>query len=68
MSQRFIVRGHRDRKKLTLSTAHSDNVTRSISLHLSGKRVIELSDKVCESYADAIEAYVASGALLPVAE
>ena len=62
--RRFIVRNHRDRKKLTLSAPHSETVTTSNTLTLSGKRVLELSDRVCEKYADSIDEYLRSGALL----
>lgn len=61
----FIVRGHRDRKKLTLTAAHSDGVSASITLSLTGKRTIELSERLCEKYADSIAAYVKAGALTP---
>lgn len=61
---RFIVRNHRDRKKLTLTAQHSDKVTASITLTLSGKRMLELSDRICEKYADSIDEYLKSGALL----
>jgi len=63
---KFVVRNHRDRKKLTLSAAHSDTIEASITLTLTGKRMIELSDRLCEKYAESIEQYVSDGALIPL--
>lgn len=65
---RFIVRNHRDRKKLTLTRPHSETVSTTLTLTLSGKRVLELSDKICEQYVESLEAYVKSGALIPAPE
>lgn len=65
---RFIVRNHRDRKKLTLTAAHSDKVTKSVTLTLSGARVLELSDKICQTYEDSLREYVDAGALIPARE
>src|SRR5688572_14196486 len=63
----FIVRNHRDRKKLTLTApAPSGHATVSITLTLTGKRVLELSDKVCSKYASALAEYVKAGALAPM--
>jgi hypothetical protein len=63
---RFILANHRDRKKLTLTAAHSEKVDVSITLTLPGTRVITLGDLVCEQYADAVAEYVEAGTLTPL--
>jgi hypothetical protein len=63
---KFVVRNHRERTKLTLSAEHSETVTASITLTLAGKRVIELSDRLCDKYAESLEQYIKDGALTPV--
>jgi hypothetical protein len=60
----FVVRNHRARKKLTLTAPHSGHVSTSVTLTLHGRRVITLSDRLCEKYADSIAEYVRDGALL----
>ncbi len=65
---KFIVRNHRDRKKITLTKAASESVDVSITLALSGKRVLELSDRVCEQYADSLAKYIEAKALIPIEE
>lgn len=66
--RRFIVRNHRDRKKLTLTAARSEKVSVSITLTLGGRRVLELSDKVCARYAASLAEYVKQGALAPLGD
>lgn len=63
---KFVVRNHRNRTKLTLSAAHNDNVTKTVTLTLSGKRTIELSERVCTDFAESIDEMIQSGALIPV--
>jgi len=65
---KFIVTDHRNRKKLTLTAAHSDTIDASITLTLPGTRVLELTQRVCEKYADALDAHVKAGALIPTTE
>jgi len=64
---KFVVRDHRQRTKLTLSADTSEHCSTSITLSLSGARVIEISNRLCAKYAESIAAYVKAGALKPCA-